>query len=211
MPIPPNPATQVRESIPRAPLQRERELLRSMAKGDEGAFRLLFDHYRQRIYNFGMHLTHSEIMAEEMVQDVFMQTWVNRANLGELDHFNAWLRKVAKNIGSNYLRNLATEKLALGRFATNTKSSNRSTEETIAEREYDQILQQAILRLPPQQQKVYRLSRMEGMKQEEIAKAMEISTYTVKEYMKLALRSIRKSFEDNIDVAMTIAIALFLD
>jgi RNA polymerase sigma-70 factor (family 1) len=211
MSSPLNVSTQTRENIPRAPLDREKELLGLVAKGDEPAFRQVYDHYRQRIYNLGMYLTRSEIMAEEMVQDVFMKTWENRLQLKKIDHFNAWLRTVAKNTASNYLRNLATERLALTRISARQGASNLVTEDTVTGREYDQILQESIRQLPAQQQKVYKLSRIEGMKQDEIAREMGISVYTVKEYMKLALRSIRKSLEDKIDVAIILALTLFLD
>ena len=77
-------------------------------------------------------------------------------------------------------------------------------------KEYEQIIEAAIRQLPPQQKKVYLLSRQGGKKQEEIAKELNISIYTVKEYMKLAQRSIRQYLESNLDIAILLAMVIFL-
>ena len=88
-----------------------------VSEGDAIAFRQLFDHYRNKIYSLGMYLTRSETLSEEIVQDVFLKVWEKREELTGINYFNAWLRTVAKNTCSNYLRSLAMEKIALSRFA----------------------------------------------------------------------------------------------
>ncbi len=188
----------------------EKKLLHLVAKSDETAFRELFDLYRDRIYSLGMYLTRSEIVSEEIVQDVFIKVWEKREQLLSIEYFNAWLRTVARNICSNYLRSMAIEKLALKTYTAAIPSSNESPENTIIEKEQEQLLNTAILNLPPQQKKVYLLSRQGGKKQEEIAREMNISIYTVKEYMKLAQRSVRQHLENYIDKTVLLAVMLYL-
>jgi RNA polymerase sigma-70 factor (family 1) len=189
----------------------EKELLAMVAGGDADAFRVLYDQYYQKIYNLGMHLTRSEILSEEIVQDVFIKLWEKRSMLTGINYFNAWLRTIARNTTTDYLRSLSAERLGLAKLAAQPKENNESTQNIAANREYDQVLYAAIKRLSPQQEKVYRLSREQGMKQQEIAKLLGISIYTVKEYMKLALRSIRGYLDDHIDIAVLLAIILYLD
>ena len=56
----------------------------------------------------------------------------------------------------------------------------------------DDLIDEAVELLPPQQKKVYILSRRDGMKQQEIAKELNISLETVKKHMVLALRFCKK-------------------
>jgi hypothetical protein len=62
-------------------LHNEKALLERVAQGDESAFRIVFDHYRDAIYAFALKVTRHESIAEEIVQDVFMKIWISRTGL----------------------------------------------------------------------------------------------------------------------------------
>jgi RNA polymerase sigma-70 factor (ECF subfamily) len=188
-------------------LHNEKDLLLRVAEGDEFAFRVLYDHYRQRIYALGLFLTKSESQAQELVQDVFLKIWEKRGQLREIDHFNAWLRTIARNTAINYLRTRAMEKLGLARLPMQ-ESSSCFTENATADREYSLLLQAAIRQLPLQQQKVYILHRQQGLRHEAIAQQLGISVLTSKKYMKLALRSIRMFLERRMDAVVSLAVVI---
>ena len=188
----------------------ENDLLVQVSQGNEYAFRQLYDKYRNKIYSLGMHLTRSEMLSEEIVQDVFMKIWEKRDQLEGINYFNSWFRTVTRNTCSNYLRSLAMEKIVMNRYALQNNSETPSPENDVIAKEYQQIIEAAIRQLPPQQKKVYLLSRQGGKKQAEIAHELNISIYTVKEYMKLAQRSIRQHLESNLDVSILLAIVIFL-
>ena len=189
----------------------ENDLLVQVSQGNEYAFRQLYDKYRNKIYSLGMYLTRSEMLSEEIVQDVFMKIWEKRDQLEGINYFNSWFRTVTRNTCSNYLRSLAMEKLVMNRYALQNNSETPSPENDVIAKEYQQIIEAAIRQLPPQQKKVYLLSRQGGKKQAEIAHELNISIYTVKEYMKLAQRSIRQHLESNLDVSILLAIVIFLN
>jgi len=188
----------------------EKELLLKVANGDEGSFRYLFDKYRNKIYSFSMYLTHSEYLSEEITQEVFMKIWLNRNQLEGVDYFNAYLKTIASHVASNFLKRIANEKIILQNIANEASRSNEVTEDTIIYNEYQAILEQAIQSLPPQQKRVYFLSRHEGLKQDDIAKRMNLSPHTVKEYMKNAMSSIRKFVGGRIELAVIVAVQLYL-
>lgn len=50
----------------------DQELLRQLAKGNEGAFRTLYERYQGPIYRFALHMSGSKALAEETTQEVFM-------------------------------------------------------------------------------------------------------------------------------------------
>lgn len=189
----------------------EKELLFRVADGDEASFRFLFDKYRNKIYSFCMYLTHSEYFAEEITQEVFMKIWLSRKQLESVEYFNAYLRTIASHVASNYLKRLANEKIILKKMADESMQSSEATENTVIYNEYQAILEEAIQHLPPQQKKVYILSRHERLKQDEIAQLMNLSPYTVKEYMKNAMFTIRKFVGGRIELAILVAIKIFLN
>lgn len=188
-------------------LHNEKDLLPRVAEGDEVAFRMLYDHYRKRIYALGLFITKSENTAEELVQDVFLKAWEKREQLGEIVYFNAWLRTVARNTAINYLRARAVEKLGLAHLPTE-EIAVYNTENEVAGREYDRLLETAVNLLPPQQKKVFILHRREGLPHEEVASHLHISVYTSKKYMKLALRSIRSFLDHRMDNANLLVLFL---
>lgn len=176
-----------------------------MSEGDEVAFRMLYDHYRKKIYALGLFLTKSEAPAQELVQDVFLKIWEKREQLREVDYFNAWLRTIARNTAINYLRSRAMEKLGHDRLQMH-ESSGCFTENDVADREYALLLQAAVRQLPLQQQKVYVLHRQQGLGHETIAEQLGISVLTSRKYMKLALHSIRVFLKRRMDAVVLLAI-----
>jgi RNA polymerase sigma-70 factor (family 1) len=174
------------------------------------AFRSLFDQYRQRIYSFSMYLTRSEIISEEIVQDVFMKIWINRETLTEISVFSAYIRTAARNAALDYFRKMTREKMALHTLSQKARENSGANEDTILDREYGRILSEVIHALPPRQKEVYKLSREQGVKNEEIARQLGISIYTVKEHLKIAMRTVLHELEGRIELIVATAIALYL-
>jgi RNA polymerase sigma-70 factor (family 1) len=164
--------------------------LNRLAESDQNAFSVLFNKYCQRVHHFALKLTHSEVIAEEVVQDVFMKIWMNRRSLGAIECFEAYLFTICRNHTFNILKRLAREeiaKAALGREIL----AHHETEETVMYDEAQEILHQAVDKLPPQQRLVYSLCHQKGLKYEEVASQLNISRLTVKTHMQQALRSIK--------------------
>jgi len=78
-------------------LYNEPALLLKIAEGDESAFRKLFEHYWDNIYSVALAFTKSPVIAEEMVQDVFVKIWTKRQYLPEVQKFSDYLFIIARN------------------------------------------------------------------------------------------------------------------
>lgn len=174
----------------------EQELLIKVANGDEKSFKCLYDKYKNKIYSLSMFLTRSEYISEEITQEVFLKIWLHRENLESILYFNSYLRTIATNIASNYFKRLANEKIIMQRLAYETVQSDETTSSTVILNECQNKLKRAIESLPPQQRRVYILSFHEGYKNAEIAKIMNLSIHTVKDYIKSANSTIREQFKN---------------
>src|SRR5476651_2398719 len=53
----------------------DRILIQSMADGDKRAFKLLYVRHHMRVFRFVVRLVGNESVAEEVVNDVFLQAW----------------------------------------------------------------------------------------------------------------------------------------
>ena len=62
----------------------ESTLLALLAQDSEYAFQLVFDRYRNTVYKAAMLYVKSPVIAEEIVQDVFLKLWFQRHHLDEI-------------------------------------------------------------------------------------------------------------------------------
>jgi RNA polymerase sigma-70 factor (family 1) len=169
----------------------EPEILALIAGGDDYSFSLLYARYYPKVYGIAFKILKSSSHAEDVLQDVFIKIWNNRTRLNEVNDFNAYLNTVTRNHIFNQLRKKAHEAFYIKeQSSTNSFSSNQTINDVLYH-ELDKSLLEAVSKLPPQQKKIFQLSRMHGLKQEEIADSLNISLGTVKKHMMVSLRFIR--------------------
>ena len=175
-------------------LKNEDELLTRIARGDQRAFTEIFDFYQRYVYDYGRKLTKSEDQASEIVQDVFLKIWLNREKLNEVNNFGAYLNRVVRNHSLNVIRKLAQDARSATQLKINNPESENATDKILDYNESNRILTQAIENLSPQQRIAYTLCHMEGLKYDEAAKKMNVSSRTVQAHMHQALKHIREHF-----------------
>jgi len=186
------------------PLFDETEVLRLIADGDQRAFTMLFRQYSKKVYSFALRLLKSEGQAEEVVQEVFLRIWLNRGSLSEIENFPAYLNRMSRNHCLNAIKRLTQEQKASLEIANTSTELSHETEEGIAFRGAQELIEQAVSKLSPQQQTVYRICHVDGLKYEEAAAELNISPGTVHTHMKLALKAIRQHL-DHAGAAMMVA------
>ncbi len=170
----------------------EKALLMRVAQGDEEAFGALFHQYRHKILYFAWKFLRSDSRAQDVVQDIFLKVWQSREQLGDIKNFKAWLTTITRNYIYNALRRLAVEESFITRMSARAEPQEENTVlNDLAFKELQYALQKAVSNLTPQQKKIFELSRVEGLKHEQIAEKLEISRDTVKKHMTDALRHIR--------------------
>ncbi|MBX3255917.1 MAG: RNA polymerase sigma-70 factor [Chitinophagaceae bacterium] len=170
----------------------ETVLLVSVSEGDEASFKLLFERHWDRVYSVALTFTKSDMIAEEMVQDVFVKIWLHREQLSSVRKFSDYLFIIAKNhIISALRKKIVEEPFADHLVEYFTEISNVPDQQLLC-RETEALVSQAIKKLPPQQQLVYFLSRQQGLSIDEIASKLSISKNTVKSHLTKALHFIRQ-------------------
>jgi RNA polymerase sigma-70 factor (family 1) len=169
----------------------DKALFERIATGDETAFSILFFRYTARLAPFVTRLLQSERWSEEIVQDVFMRLWQSRQQLAAIDHPSAYLYQMASNRTLDYIKRNARE-VKLQYYAARWvagPANHPDAEQDL--REIENLLKEAVNRLPAQRKKVYQLVREEGLSHAEIAERLQISKHTVRNHVAEALQEIR--------------------
>lgn len=172
-------------------LHSETELLELIASGDDSAFAELFSRYRDRVYTISFKLARSNIIAEEIVQDVFLKIWQKRAELKKIENFNAYLFIVTRNYAYNVLKDSAPNHNCVILSEEDQTLVINDASDLLMGKEYSLLLQNAIDRLPNQQKQVYSLIKDRGFKREEVARELQIQPETVKFHLAQAMKNIR--------------------
>lgn len=193
--------------MPDCSLYDEKELLAKIAAGDEQAFKKLFDLYKERFYSVALKMTRSDEVAEDIVQDVFMKIWNKRGRLVDIDNPSSYFFTAVYRRIYHHYRKIALEKKLL-QVAPPVKGSVNTTDEMVLAHESNKLISQAISKLPPQQQLVFKLSKQEGLSRNDVARQLHISPNTVKNHLADALKFIR-TFIRNSNPAFLIILWLF--
>lgn len=184
-------------------------LLLKVSEGDQNAFAHLFKTYSNQLSHFILRLTESEQLTQEIVQDVFLKIWVNRSTLPAIACFDAYLFTVARNHAFNCLKQIAREKNRKREWVNNILNLAVNNNEENAIADHGKLIDEAIELLPPRQKNVYLMSRKEGLRQEEIARQLNISLETVKKHMVLALRFLKNHLRSNSSFFLLVLAGLF--
>jgi len=185
-------------------------LLQQVAAGKEQAFRELYEQYRNQVFYFGCKFLKSPTEAEDVLQEVFSKIWINRTALPEINDFSKYLNTLTLNHIYSLLRRKACRESFLSKSIFATQPAMEAAFETVDLRSLEGLIQQAVVQLPPQQQKVFELSRMQGLKHEEIAQQLNISHETVKKHIMEALRNVRRYLADKGEIVVTSCLLILL-
>lgn len=166
-------------------------LIRISGYDNKPAFEQLFQLYHSRLYHFSFSFVKSAELAEEVVQDVFIQFWEKRKKMAGIKHLTSYLFTATKNISLNYLRkyrrikSIELETVDVPDFKILT-----TPEDIFITKEMISRINDAINRLPPKCKLIFKLAKEEKLKCREIADLLDISVSTVENQLAIAVKRI---------------------
>jgi RNA polymerase sigma-70 factor (ECF subfamily) len=181
-------------------------LVLEFMEGNEKAFNELFNMFCNDVYAYSLNMIKNKVLAEEIVQDVFLNIWLHRDRLNPDLSFKSYVFTITRNLTFNLISKVAnSQKLKEEIFYTSQKSYS-PIEDIIDDADYNVIKNKAIEQLPPKRRIIFEMSRNKEMSYEEISKELNISVSTVKGQMSKALAEIRSFLETHGDVALLISL-----
>lgn len=171
------------------------ELINLVKQGDESAFRTLFNSYSSKLFYFSFKFLKEKEASREIVQEVFLNLWVNRTKLDAQYPIAPYLYIITRRLTLNALRQIANSQSAMERMWQSVQKTSNETEEQVLLEDLERFTEQVLLKLPKQQQLIYRMSRHQELSYDEIAEELNISRNTVKNHLVAALKTLRTQLQ----------------
>jgi RNA polymerase sigma factor (sigma-70 family) len=173
------PAGLHRVSVPLLRLRSDDQLLALFRRGDEDAFQVIHERYRQRLFAYSRQmLGGSRSDAEDAMQDVFLRAYGALRADDRPVTLRAWLYRVAHNRCIDQLRRPLPAAIDL--FDITRGPSLLDPLEQAERREDLRRLVSDVRRLPEQQRSALLMREMEGLSYKELSAALAVSIPAVK-------------------------------
>ena len=144
-------------------------------------FTILFNRYKKKIYNYVLRMTSDTMLAEDVVQNVFLKLYENLSRIHNKESINFWLVTTARNEMYSHFR--SAKRKADDRQADLDEvevTAPVSLEYEFDLRELKEMILKELDTLPDEQKEVFILKEYTGMNYKEIADVMNIDTELVK-------------------------------
>ena len=179
------------------------DLVIGIKNGDHRSLELLFRRLHPRLCAYANKFLQNTNDAEEIVQELFFTIWNHRERLDENKSLYSYLFKSTKNSCLNFLESKKhkTKYDDLMRFLYIQESSdNVNSYHVLLASELEKDFNKALERLPHECRKVFELSRIEGLKYQQIADKLNVSIKTVETQMSRALAKLRLQLREHIAI-----------
>jgi RNA polymerase sigma-70 factor, ECF subfamily len=175
----------------------EKLILKRIRQGDQQTFELVFNKYHPKLFKLAVHILKEKETAAEIVNDVFVSLWENRKEVEIKKNLEAFLVVKVKSYAINALRkkikglsNTSESHFGLLQLEIYYYQDEDITQKIFSENLYRQFMD-IIGRLPEQQQKIIKMSRLEGLTANEIAEKTNLSKRTIETHIHQALKFIK--------------------
>ena len=166
----------------------ESSLLGRLSVGEVDAFDSIYRKYYPAVHRNAIMLLKDPSAAEDVVQETFLSLWRSRKSMAGRDSAGGWLFITSHNLCINLIKRRLTEKRARRELTMHEQETGEAT--AMLEKGIS-LVEKAMGRLSVRQQQAFTLCKLEGKSYEEAAGIMEVSKHTVKEYLSIAMKSIR--------------------
>jgi RNA polymerase sigma-70 factor (ECF subfamily) len=191
-------------------MKQEITWVEELSKGNERAFKQMYEEYHGQLYFFALRFVKSKELAEEIVHDVFLKVWETKNSLDTTLSFKSYLYTITKNLVLNILTRAEMQLKIKNEIVLYAPRFENFVENEVIYNEYETIAYAAISRLPIQRQLVFRMCRLEVMSYEEVAKKLGISKGTVSDHMVKAIKFIKDFMMKNADVTLSVLVMYYL-
>lgn len=172
----------------------ELHLIHSLKSGNNQAYKYIYDHHYVLLCKIAYEFLKDDFLAESIVDDIIFHLWEKRDTLEITTSLRSYLVQAVRNRCINYL-NLEREKREVrfsvidqqNEWINSVFPSDDYPLARLLETELEQEIRNAINRLPEECKVVFKKSRFEEKRYEQIAEELGISVNTVKYHIKNAI------------------------
>lgn len=185
-------------------------LLLAIQKGDQSAFKVLYERYWKEVYTMVYRRLRDDEAAKDIVQNIFVNLWISRKVITIESTLAPYLNRAAKN------RTISFYKKNQADFSRDhifqDDQVQHSIEHDLEAGELKAFFKKEIEDMPDTMRKAFILSREENKSIREIASELSLSEQTIKNNISQALERLKKKakhyYSDPTNLALLFTVAL---
>lgn len=163
-------------------------------KIDRLAFEQAYNLYWEKIFAVCYNNIQELEPAKGMVQEIFRSLWERRNEL-EIQNLEHYLIKSAKYKAFEYIRNKVSRQKHNELSLMNCANSTNCTEEQVIFNDLKSKVDLLVDELPCQCKRVYKMSRVQGLSNREIAQVLSISERAVEYHITKAMSRLKEGLK----------------
>ena len=161
------------------------------------AFNILVNQYQQRLYWHIRRILLDHDDTNDVIQNVFIKVWKNFENFRQDSLLYTWLYRIATNESLTFLKQKKRRAFVSFSDVEYEMADSLNNDPLFTGDKIQLKLQQAILKLPPQQRLVFNMKYFDAMKYEEISEILGVTVGALKATYHHAVKKISKYVSDN--------------
>ncbi len=173
-----------------------RDVIEACQRGDEEAFRVLFEAHKDRVYSIALRYAGDSTAAMDIAQDTFLKLLSNIRQFRGDSSFESWLYRLVVNSCLDYHRRRRRFKPLLGDALDQALDRFRAPRESalhdLLREEQEERVQQVVAQLPEEQRMVVVLRYTDGLSYEEIADLLGCRRGTVASRLNRAHKTLER-------------------
>jgi RNA polymerase sigma factor (sigma-70 family) len=178
------------------------EIIQKILQGEIALFEILIRRYNSFLYKTGRAYGYGHEDAQDLMQETYINTYLNLAKFENRSSFKTWITKIMlnncfqKRQKFSYKYETASEEVLQEKSTPMYTGNNHSdTEKIIVNRELSHVLECALQQIPIEYRMVFSLREMNGFNVAETAEALSISESNVKVRLNRAKSMLRNEVE----------------
>jgi len=177
-----------------------------VAAGDQSGFNYLVEKYHRPMVHFLFRMVHSQAVAEELAQEVFLRVYRSRESYRAEAKFTTWLYRIATNLAVNHARDTKHERTAQNVYLdvpdpeTGTTPEVADDEPTVEQRllrdERMAAIRKHVMALPERQRMAVLMHKYQGLDYRQIGEVLKLSESATKSLLFRAYQTLREKLKD---------------
>lgn len=173
-------------------LHPDENLWEAIQRSEEWAYEVLFKRYYAPLAGYANTIIQDRDHSEGLAQEVFVKVWEKRSDLSIQTSIKSYLYRAIFNKCLNVKKHYQVR----ADYQLSHAGDSVVNESSITNFELKYKIQEALDKLPEQCRKIFKMSKIEGLKYAEIAEELNISVKTVENQMGKALKLMRKYLQE---------------
>lgn len=186
----------LRAKTPPVQPQTDAELILKIRAGDVRSFERVFNLYAENLVRYAATIVKNTDDAEDIVQQLFVAIWDKKGIPDVTGSLKSYLYRSVYNSSLNKLKQVKVRESYAADSNYVSSEHAAAANHALEHKETAKRIEAAIEELPEQCKLIFRMSRLEQLKYQEIADQLGLSVKTVEAQMGKALKHMRVRLKD---------------